>query len=88
MTATTEDLFSALPSACWVHELQRDPNDSSKKLETPLEFEHNDGRVFSVAQTDVLKKDVILIRYKMNWDSLVNWQGYHENERFIPNMLI
>lgn len=87
MTVTGNELFSELPSSYWVHELQRDPNNSSKKLKTPLEFEYNDGRVFSVAQTDVPKKDVILIRYKMNWDCLVNWQGYYENEKFIPKML-
>lgn len=88
MTATDKELFSEPLSANWVHELSRDPNDSKKKLETPLEFEYNDGRVFSVAQTHVPKKDVILIRYKMNWDSLVNWQGYYENEKFVPKMLI
>ena len=88
MTVATEELFTELPSAYWVHELQQDPNDSSKRLETPLIFEYNNGRVFSVSQTDIPKRDVILMRYKMNWESLINWQGYYKNEKFIPKMLI
>ena len=88
MTITGEELFSELPSAYWVHELEQDPNDTSKLLETPLTFEYNDGRVFSVSQTDVPTMDIIKIKYKMNWESLVNWQGYYENKKFKPIMYI
>lgn len=87
MTAKGKELFLELPSAYWRHELEQDPNDISKKLETPLVFEYNDGRVFSVSQTDVPQEDIIAIRYKMNWESLVNWQGYYGNKKFIPYML-
>jgi hypothetical protein len=83
MTVVGKEIFFEHPSAYWVHELERDP----EKRETPLEFEYDDGRIFSVSQTDVPKKDVIAIRYKTNWDSLVIWGAYHENKRFIPRML-
>ena len=88
MTVPGKELFLELPSAYWVHEAQRNPNDRSKKLEEPLQFEYNDSRVFSVAQGDVPKKDVLLIRYKMDWDALVLWHAYHKKKKFIPDMLI
>lgn len=83
MTAEDEELFSSHPVAHWVHELERDP----EKQKTPLEFEYDDGRVLSVSQKDVLKKDVLEVRYKLNWDALVNWQAYHENKAFVPEIL-
>lgn len=84
MTAPGKELFVKHPRAYWVHERRKDPADSSQKLKTPLEFEFDDGRVFSVSQTSVPKKDILEIRYKMNWDSLVLWKAYHAKKKVIP----
>lgn len=88
MTIDDKELFAEFPRAYWVHELERDPNDPSKKLETPLAFEYSDGKVFSVSQADVPRKDVLLIRYKMEWDNLVNWEGFYQKKKFIPHMIL
>jgi len=88
MTVEDNDLFTERPSAYWAQESKRDPADSTKRLETPIEFEFNDGRVFSVSQKNVKKRDVLLIRYKLNWDSLLTWKAYQHNTLFEAEMII
>lgn len=88
MTIGNEALFLEQPSVYWAHELERDPNDPNERLKTKLDFEFDDSKVFSVSQKSVLKRDVIFIKYKMNWDSLFRWEAYHDDERYIPEMLL
>lgn len=88
MTGEDKKLFVEPPRAYWTHELQKDPNDPERNLETPVDFEYCHGGVFSVSQRDVLKKDTLTIRYRMAWDNLVYWQAYHNQREWIPNSII
>lgn len=81
-----EDLFKEKPIAYWVHRTINEKGYAVKKTQE-IEFEFNENRVYGVAKQFVEEGDVIKIEYKLNWDALINWQGYtRESEKVIPQV--
>jgi len=77
MTADVDkELFVESPTAYW--------NQYFEKKKSPIEFEFNDGRVFSISQKNVSQKDVIMIKYKMNWDNLITLQSIVNKKEIEP----
>lgn len=68
-------LFVEEPAAYWVH-LAVNAKGHTVEQNEKLDFEFAENSVYSVARRQVEKKDVLKIIYKLNWDALINWQGY------------
>lgn len=59
-----------------------------EKKETEIPIEFKDDKIFFISKENVPARDVILIKYEMNWDALATLHSFDDDTQYVPEVPI